>query len=259
MESRIDKIMRKTKQSLKRELLYCSPKSRPRKILFDHLPKCGGSTINAYLEEHYPKRKTFSMDSTHPAESIKRFTDLPERTRYGYELVKGHFAHELVDYVHPDCLKATVFREPVDRIISHYFFVRRTPEHYLHSRILETDMSLEEYATSNLSDELRNWYVTHFTGLGIQDAERNPEQSVTRALEVILQQYDIIGFLDDFPAFAETLRTQANLRYAFRNKRVNVTTNRPDIREISESTIRKIRETNHLDIVLYSKLREARG
>ena len=259
MKTLIVKLMGRTKSELKKEFLYFLPTSRPRKIIFDHLPKCGGSSLNAYLEAHYPKRKTFSIDGLNPTASVEKFKALSTNNRYRYDLVKGHLAHELLDYVHPECLKVTVFREPVDRIISHYYYAKRTPNHYLYSKILESGMSLEEYATSDLSGELCNWYTTHFSGLTISDAERSPEESVTKAVEVVLKRYDIIGLLDSFISFVETLRSQAKLRYEYQNKKVNVTKNRPDLNNTAQSTIKKIEEVNHLDIALYSKIREAIG
>jgi hypothetical protein len=68
-------------------------------------------------------------------------------------------------------------------------------------------MCLEEYVTSDLSSELRNWYTTYFTGLNIREAERHPEASVARMLDVILIQYHIVGFLGDISSFISVLRS----------------------------------------------------
>jgi hypothetical protein len=259
MKAREKRIVFPTKQELIKEILYYFPIRRPRKILFDHLPKCGGSSLNAYLEAHYPERKTYSIDGEKPDVSVEEFLKLPQRSRHGYDLVKGHLAHRLLDYVHPECLKVTVLRDPVDRIVSHYYYAKRTPEHYLYSKIHNSDMTLEDYVTSNLSVELRNWYTGTFAGLKVDDAERRPEESITRALEFVLKRYDIVGFLDNFSLFAETLRKQANLRYKYQDEKVNITQERPSLDNIEQSTINKIEQVNHLDIVLYRKIRDAIG
>ena len=91
-------------QEMKKEFLYSLSASRPRKILFDHLPKCGGSSLNVYLEAHYPKRKTFSTNGLNPTASVDDFKNLSQRKRHGYDLVKGHLAHNLLEYAHPECL-----------------------------------------------------------------------------------------------------------------------------------------------------------
>ena len=87
-------------------------KSQYKKILFDHLPKCGGTSLNKYLEVNYPSQKIFSINGLNPRVSIDEFKKLPISKRYEYDLVKGHAGNQLLDYVHPGCLKVTVLREP---------------------------------------------------------------------------------------------------------------------------------------------------
>ncbi|MBN1866538.1 sulfotransferase family 2 domain-containing protein [Candidatus Sumerlaeota bacterium] len=249
--------LRVLRQEMRKEIQYLDAASRPRKILFDHLPKCGGSTLTAYLEAHYPRRKTFCTDGRAPQASVRHFKALPQAKRDGYDLVEGHLAHELLDFVHPDCLKVTVFRDPIDRVVSHYYFAQREPGHYLRSKILESSMSLEEYATSGLSDEIRNWYTCYFAQRALRDTERSPEQTVAKAVSVVLNRYDVIGFLDDFAAFAEALRSRARLRYEYRDHRVNVTQNRPPLESIPRSTLARIEEANRLDVAFYREIRNA--
>lgn len=251
---------------LKRELSYLDIRHRPKRILFDHLPKCAGLTLNAYLEWHYPRRKVFSTNPKKASSAeyrvdydvlIEKFRSLPEKKRHQYDLVTGHFSNELIGFVHPQCLKVTVLRDPVERIISHYFFVKSLPEHYLHSIVENNAMSLEDYATSRLSDELQNWYVTHFSGLSLQEAEARPDAAVEKAVDYVVEQYDLVGFLDDFSTFVQRLRQAANLRNDYQEReRVNVTKNKPDSKTIAESTLAIIRQENHLDVAFYQAVRE---
>ncbi len=255
MKAYVKRIASRAKQ----ELLYLFPVTKPRRILFDHLPKCGGSSLDAYLKPHYLKRKVFSTNSSSPAVSVDEFRKFSQRERYGYDLVKGHLSNELLDYVNPECLKVTVFREPVVRIVSHYYYAKRSPAHYLHSKIHESRVTLEDYAAGNLSNELRNWYTAHFSGMAADDVEKDPEESLSRATETILKRYDVIGFLDDIESFIEALRKQANLRYEYLNMRINVTQDRPSLDNVEQSVIQKIEQVNRLDVALYRRIRNATG
>jgi hypothetical protein len=258
MKLDVKKIVDRAKEELVKEFLYVLTASRRgHKILFDHLPKCGGSSLNKYLEAHYPRRKIFSLNTYALPSSLENFRKLSQKKRYGYDLVKGHMAHKLLDHVHPECIKVTVLREPVDRIVSHYYYAKGSPSHYLYSHIHSNQMSLVDYANSNLSAELRNWYTVHYSGLTSQEAERNPRESIDKACETVLTRYNIIGFLDDFSFFADTLRKQANFRYAYTNTKINVSEGRPRVENLEASIIDKIKQINYLDIELYKKIKSA--
>jgi len=115
-------------------------------------------------------------------------------------------------------------------------------------------MGLEQYATSDLSDELRNFYTTHFSGLTLNDAERNPKESVEKAVDVVFERYDIIGFLDNFTSFIQELRAHANLHHEYPNIKLNVTQDRPSLDGVPLSTRKTLEEANYLDIDFYKKV-----
>ncbi|MCF8262163.1 MAG: sulfotransferase family protein [Melioribacteraceae bacterium] len=230
-------------------------RNRPKRILFDHLPKCAGSEINNYVKTHLFPHMVFHTSQV-TEKNHELFKSFPQKKRYRFRFVTGHFADELIEYIHPKTLTATVFREPVDRLISHYYYVKRTEIHYLYKKVTENNLSLLEYISSDLSDELRNWYTTHFTGLSIEEAEKNPEKSVELAFQKIVSRYDLVGFQDDLIAFIENLRKMARLRNPYATTNENKTEKRPKLDDISEAVRLKIADINFLDISLYQKLKE---
>jgi len=244
--------IRRFLKTLKKELHYL--KSKQTTVLFDHLPKCGGTTINLYLTNHYPKRYVFRLLGTNPKKSVEEFRNLPKKKRWSTKLIYGHAAHDLQGLTHPDTFAITVFREPIDRIISHYYYVKQTKNHYLHDKIINENILLEDYCSSNLSVELSNWYVTHFTGLSLLEVENNPNESIEIALKNILEMYDVIGFQEDIPFFVNQLKDRLSLKVPQNLEKKNKTKNRLQIEELNQETIDKISQSNSLDIKLYSKL-----
>jgi hypothetical protein len=228
---------------------------KPQKVLFDHLPKCGGITVNHYLISQYRKKRIYQIDSRNAHSSLMAFKSLPEATRYTYDVTLGHFADELFDFVHPDTISMTIFREPVDRIISHFYYVKENSDHYLHEIVTNNNMRLEEYVTSGISIELRNWYVQHFLGVSIAEAENHPDQSVAEAYRFVKDRYHIIGFLDDLDTAMDNLREKAGYRKRFKNSYLNRTANRPRKNEIDASVLNTIEQVNFLDVELYGKLK----
>ena len=210
----------------------------PQKVLFNHLPKCGGASFKSYLRVQYPKRKIFSISGNSTVASVNQFKSYPEKKRYQYDLIEGHLAHDLSDYVHPECIKTTLFRDPIDRIISHYYYAKSNPNHYLHNELRSSMISLEAYVNSGLSWELKNWFTVCFSGLTLQESERHPKDAIAKAAAVITDNYDMVFFLDSLDSDIEQLKQKANFRFKYDGRKVNVTTNCPPVEKIPKSTLK---------------------
>ena len=258
MINKIKKRVYKIRHEAREELKYLMSKQKP--IVFDHIPKCGGSTVNRFLTGAFPKKYSYGISGVNSKESVEEFKKLPSKIRFKTKLVYGHLANELLDFAHPESIRAVVLREPIDRIISHYYFVKRTKEHYLYKKIHEENVQLEEYCYHdfncyhNIDGELQNFYVTHFTGLSISEVEKNPEKAIELAFTNIVNQYHIIGFQDDIPSFIRDLESITNINAKFNNEFINQTQNRKTTKEVNQNTLDKISKNNSLDIELYAKL-----
>lgn len=247
------KTLKKNIRSLRDELEYFT--QRPKRILFDHLPKCAGTTIIEYILMHYPERLVYKTSGRKPSTSVKEFQALPKRMRYGYRLIVGHETFKLLNYVHPDTILFTIFRDPVERIISHYYFVKQDRQHYLHDQIVKLNLQLADYVCSGLSSELKNWYTKHYTGLSDGEIEVAPEKAVHHAARVVLERFDIIGFQDELTEVMQELRNTARLTKKFENKVLNKSRGKNNPQNIAETTKKTIAEVNSVDIELYSLLK----
>ncbi len=227
---------------------------KPKSILFDHVPKCAGSTVNKYLTSVFPSRYVFQLSGINPEKSVLEFKNLPQEKRYKIKLILGHLAHELLEFVHEDTVPVVVLRDPIDRIISHFYYVKRTKIHYLYEKINKENIQLKDYCSSNLSSELQNHYVTHFTGLSISDVNNNPKEAVELAYNILITKYELIGFQDRIPAFLNKLSQLANLNKPYKNTMINRTNNRLKSDELEQSVLDNIVQENYLDIELYKKL-----
>ena len=250
------KRFERTVKNFTEELKYFLQFPKPRKLLFDHLPKCGGTTITNYIRSNYLRRKVFRIHGSQPTASVEEFLSFPQSVRYQYDCIYGHFADQLLDLVHPETIAVTVFRNPVDRIISHYYYVKSQEEHYLHDQIISAEIQLEDYASSDLSGELRNWLTAHFARLSTEEVNKRPQEALDLALQRITKRYALVGFLDDLDPFMSQLKTLVGFKHTFHDKKLNKTHNRLLLDEIPESTKKIIVESNHLDVALYRALLE---
>jgi len=241
------------------EMAYAFSIMKPRKLLFDHLPKCGGSAFTRFLASQYLERKVFSINGCDPLVSVAEFKSLPQRKRYGYDLVAGHGANHLLDFVHPDCFKLTVLRDPVDRIVSYYYYAKSEKAHYLYQQLKDSGMSLDEFAVSSLTTENRNYFTCHFLGVNVAEAEKAPDESIAKAVDVVRTKYDAFGFLDQLDLFADTIYHLASFKGEHKLAKTNVTKERLTIDAVSASTLKKIEDVNFLDVAFCKALRGMDG
>ncbi|MFN2135609.1 MAG: sulfotransferase family 2 domain-containing protein [Candidatus Promineifilaceae bacterium] len=239
-------------REISKEFDWLSQESRAAKILFDHLPRCGGTTLKAYLASHYPRRKTYNLSGADPGSSVRIFTSFSEAQQRGYHLIMGHLANELEPLVDPVCIHCTLLRNPVDRFASFYYYVRQMPHHYLYGALMREQMTLDDFARSELGEEVRNWLTIHFSGMTRLQAERRPQEAIARALDTC-KQIDLVGFVEQYPHFVNRLRTMANLRHEFLPEKLNAVANRTPLSDIPRMTREHIAEVNFLDIDFYDR------
>jgi hypothetical protein len=230
--------------------------AQPEKVLLEHVPKCGGTTVTNYLKSQYAHQRIFSIDGSNPSKSIELFMSLPEKRRHLYDLVHGHGANRLRQYIHQKSLAVTILRDPVERIISHYYYVCRSPKHYLFNEVTVNKMSLIDYATSSLSGELRNNYVCRFLQISAEEAESTPDESINSAYSILRDKYAVVGIMDNIDSAMKILASKASFRDEYKDKKLNVTIDRPKQTEIEQSTLDAIAEVNQLDVRLYDLVKK---
>ena len=77
----------------------------------------------------------------------------------------GHMGFGLHDYLPQGASYITMLRDPIDRIVSHYYYVLQNQGHYLHKEVAGKGLSLEQFADSALSTELDNGQTRVLAGL----------------------------------------------------------------------------------------------
>lgn len=224
-------------------------------LLFEHVPKCGGTTVNDFLGMQYLCRERFEIDGMNVDHGLSTWQGMSAEERQSYRLLAGHGAHKLRHLFWPEAKRLTIIREPVDRMISHYHFARTSPNHYLFETINKQQLSLEQYASSGLSPEIINNYARRFAGITSEESRRAPEESAHRTLEIMLSEYSVIGFTDNLDAAMIAIGDQCQFPFpAWKPERRNTNHLRP--RQLNDSTIELIQQINAADVLLFKMLRE---
>ena len=223
----------------------------PDSVIFLHIPKCAGSTLRNVIERQYPSGQTYRISpNPSPRESIREFKNLPESEQESIRALSGHGGFSgLHNYLPGKTEYVTLLRNPIDRVISNYYYVRRTEGH----RHYETarEMSLREYVTSGVNKALDNQMVRSIAGSGA--GGKNEEADAERfrqAKENLNKYFGVVGLVEYFDKSILLMKQHFGWGDVSYQKR-NVSSNRPAKEDLPVSLREEIEERNHWDRKLY--------
>jgi hypothetical protein len=226
----------------------------PATIIFLHIGRTAGTTLNSILDRQYPRRSTYQFDSHRLTESIAEFRGLPEDRRRGMRVVRGHVSFGIHESLPGPWTYITLLRDPVERLISHYQYVRERP-HRLSRRVIEESMTLEDYIRSGISVELNDWQTRVLAGATNAPFGTTDRAMLDRALGNVEQHFAVVGLSERFEETVVMLKQSLGWKRAWFTN-LNATRDRPPRAAVPDDALRAIREVNALDIELYERARQ---
>ena len=228
-------------------------------LIFLHIPKAAGSTLQAVIRDNYPAESIFEVKSP-LMESFARFRALSAEAKRDLKAVMGHGVMGLDRELEQPCRYVTMLRDPVDRVVSNYYFVRESPSHRLHRHVVEGGLSLRDYVEQGVNLQMDNGQVRALsaTGVGLGSAvpygECMPEM-LRAAMENLERRFEVAGLTERFD---ESLLLMARV-LGWRTpiyRRQKVTRRRVAVAALSPADRLAIERVNRLDRELYARARE---
>jgi hypothetical protein len=160
----------------------------------------------------------------------------------------GHIAFGVHETVPRPSTYITLIRDPVDRLISHYFYILQRPEHRLHNALCSSGMSFGEFVRSGITLETDNWETRSISGLQAEFGCCG-EEMLERAKHNIVDHLAVCGITERFDETLMLLRRafgwQAPLYYTPENAGC-----RPRRADVPNSWIKTVERQNPLDCEL---------
>lgn len=223
-----------------------------------HIRKTAGMTLRSVIERQFSPQELFRMKGG-LQKDLDRWRTLPSDVREKIRCVSGHFAFGIHDQITGPYEYFTVLRDPVDRVISNYYYVLSHP-HLPYYAFIKS-MSLEqfaEYSQNHQTATVSGYQQTYWFDDMVAQQKSNSvilEQTYLQARENIDRFFSAVGILEQFDDFLVLLKKRFGWRSVFYT-RENVTVYRPKIAELPTQTISSLRAYNQYDQALYEYARK---
>ncbi len=226
----------------------------PGRIVHVHIPKTAGTALAKAFRQAYGDRL--------------RVYPIRYESEYGkigyseFNFFGGHIGFKVASEIGGDLI--TVLRDPVDRYISDYFFLRQqyiSGEARNHKTSLAGGHDLDQFVQIRdepiLQKEFLNrmtWQLAYSHRLELRqdliDAGIGDDDLVRLAMSN-LRQFAIVGTQSDMAGLAEAIRRRYDVRLSI--GRVNVTDTRVAKTDLTSKTLGFIERWVHLDDELYRR------
>jgi hypothetical protein len=175
-------------------------------ILFFHIPKTAGSSINVVVQSSLSRAYTIVVEDTQSERLLVRLQRLAKRPETFF--IQGHITPS-PDMFSIPMKRVTVLREPFDRLISHfcYCFDRR----FYDLQQLEFFRSRKNYSRHYFDGEDIIEWITHFRTddfqvrfLSGEYNEKVTDECLTRAI-ITLSNFDYVATTENLEVFLKVL------------------------------------------------------
>ncbi len=212
-------------------------------LIFLHIPKTAGTTLNRIIEWQYNPLSIFTMDPYRIRATPERLKHLPEARRRRLRMVRGHFYYGVHEYLPQGSTYITMLREPVARFLSSYYFLQRRPLHPMHRKVTTERIGVEDFI--RLTPQRQNLQTSLIAG--IKSNGKCEESTLEIAKENLVKSFSIVGLSERFEESLMLIAKTFDWQIPFyENRKVSKT--RP---KIDSSAVEMIKEHNRLDLELY--------
>lgn len=221
-------------------------------VCFMHIGKVGGHSISQELLSRFDLSEAVNA-------SPEQFDNFTPETFAGKRLVIGHYAYNHTLLLPPSRFLFSIVREPVDRVLSNYWFLRAHAD-------------VEDTRAQQMIDLARRWPIEEFVRIddpAVRQVADNhqtcffahdwrhsdpvTEQDFSLAI-AHLDDFDLIGVHAAYDDSMQMLCTMLDWLPWPSDNRFNTTASRVATDALSPSVRRQLEELNRFDVALYQEV-----
>jgi len=222
-----------------------------------HIQKTGGTSITEAVRPHYRNDIVSHGDYLeHDTASLKNI-----------RFISGHFGFEYARLFMDGRYSFTFLRDPVERILSLYYFSRtRDPAEFPIYRVAH-EMDLAAYLRAGFDREDVNTYLWNQQAWQLACGWNDPQQrqmpdfteeQILERAKAHVMQLNYIGFVESIAVDSKVILAKLHVPLPESLVPANLTPERPHRGDLPAATIRLAEELTRLDAALYAHAKDLR-
>ena len=217
-------------------------------IFFTHIPKTSGTSFKeTLLHPNIPDSANFKY-----RDKRQWLTDISS-----CKIVTGHFKFGLHNFFRRKPRYITFLREPLDRAVSHYYFIKDCdPKKYLHPlRNIADSLSLEDFYSQNM--RLQNLQTNYIAGYFASEMHNrfpwlfSSKMLLEFACLNLRRYYIAYGLQERFEDSIQHFMSILDWKKRYHVEPKKSTKNRPSVSDLDTHVKRSLKQTHELDIIFY--------
>jgi hypothetical protein len=222
-------------------------------LIFLQVPKTGGSTLIHLLSAALQPALHI-----HQAPGVRKFLSFSQVERDSLRLVAGHMPYGIHRFTNQRFSYFTFLREPIDRVVPAYYYVKRTTEHPMRHRVA-AGISLLQYM-QEAEDNRQTRQLGRYDFAEILSRQkywwaRIPLRGVNRehlaVAKETLHSCHFVGLYENFAEDVCELFERLGLPRPLDIPRVLESVGRPRVAELEPHIVEEIRKEHLFDCELY--------
>jgi len=214
-------------------------------VIFLHIPKTAGTTLNRLIEWEYPLFQMYSVDPVFFTWSASHLWQLPPQRLKRTLVFKGHMLFGLHEILPQPATYITVLRDPIDRVMSAFYFMHSYKLHPLYWKFRREKWTLEDFVRRLPRDNVQCKIVA-----GAEYNSPCTEEIFEQAKENLFRHFSVVGLSERFEESLALMKLRLGWKL-WRYSSFNVTRARPKKQDLSQATLDLIAAKNSFDMALY--------
>lgn len=221
-------------------------------VVFNHIPRTGGTTLRIILNKVYGEDYVFFIKSKDILFSLQELENMDPEERKKFKVISGHGSNLFLKYIE-NPFRICVLREPVSMFISQYYYLRKS----LNSNFLEDVRTLSsfsdyiDYAVEKGHDNMLTRFLSEsHQWLIDQNARPIINDDIVKAKDSIEKYnaiFDLSNFDDGIFALSKMLSWNNIPLYKRSNKSLKQTN-----QNVTREDLKRVRSILEPDIELYN-------